>query len=204
MAFEVDTIDLSLRSSESGKYLTANVYYVDGVKDATGELRPLSMGELVMAICLARASEMEQTIIDLMNKLSNTTAILEALTEIETAVVDWANEQTKEATYNLSAQKLSSDTAFPDVSYYSFLTNTAGVSVAGSTLKIYGTASAGQMAYSDFITNVESKMDENNSFSQQKMIELQSQTAKRDQAYDMISNILKSLNSVLVGNANNI
>ena len=32
----------------------------------------------------------------------------------------------------------------------------------------------------------------------------QSATSKRDQAYDMISNILKSLNTVLVGNANNI
>ena len=50
----------------------------------------------------------------------------------------------------------------------------------------------------------EAKMDENNSYSQQKMIELQSQTSKRDQTYDMISNVLKSLNNVLVGISNNI
>ncbi|MBQ6247814.1 MAG: hypothetical protein IJK04_13170, partial [Kiritimatiellae bacterium] len=56
----------------------------------------------------------------------------------------------------------------------------------------------------DFISALEAKMDEKNSFSQQKMIELQSQTSKRDQCYDMISNILKSLNTVLVGNANNL
>ena len=47
-------------------------------------------------------------------------------------------------------------------------------------------------------------MDSLNTFSQQKMIDLQSQTTKRDQAYDMISNVLKSLNTVLVGNANNM
>ena len=54
------------------------------------------------------------------------------------------------------------------------------------------------------ITNIESKMDSLNSFSQQKMIELQSETNKRDQAYDMITNILKSLNTVEVGIVNNI
>ena len=56
----------------------------------------------------------------------------------------------------------------------------------------------------DLITAIESKMDSLNSFSQQKMIELQSETNKRDQAYDMISNILKSLNTVQVGIVNNI
>ena len=47
-------------------------------------------------------------------------------------------------------------------------------------------------------------MDEMNSFSQKTMIELQSLTSKRDQSYDMISNVLKSLNNVLVGISNNI
>ena len=30
MAIAVDTFDLSLRSTETGQYLTANIYYVDG------------------------------------------------------------------------------------------------------------------------------------------------------------------------------
>jgi hypothetical protein len=47
-------------------------------------------------------------------------------------------------------------------------------------------------------------MDSLNSFSQQTMIDLQALTAKRDQSYDMISNIIKSLNTVLVGTANNM
>ena len=55
----------------------------------------------------------------------------------------------------------------------------------------------------DLITLIESKMDEKNSFSQQKMIELQSLTNKRDQSYDMISNILKSLNTTMTGIVNN-
>jgi len=36
------------------------------------------------------------------------------------------------------------------------------------------------------------------------MILLQSETNKRDQAYDMVSNILKSINTVLIGNVNNM
>ena len=56
----------------------------------------------------------------------------------------------------------------------------------------------------ELITQIESKMDSLNSFSQQKMIELQSLTNKRDQSYDMISNILKSLNTTMVGNVNNM
>lgn len=54
------------------------------------------------------------------------------------------------------------------------------------------------------ISAIETKMDSMNSFSQQKMIELQSYTNKRDQSFDMITNILKSLNNSLVGNANNL
>ena len=46
-------------------------------------------------------------------------------------------------------------------------------------------------------------MDRRNSINQQTMIELQSATSKRDQAYDMISNILKSLNNVMLGIVNN-
>jgi hypothetical protein len=47
-------------------------------------------------------------------------------------------------------------------------------------------------------------MDELNSFSQETMIELQSLTEKRDQAYDMISNILRSINTVITATINNI
>ena len=56
----------------------------------------------------------------------------------------------------------------------------------------------------EVLTQIESKMDSLNSFSQQKMIELQSETNKRDQAYNLITNILKSLNTVQVGISNNI
>ena len=47
-------------------------------------------------------------------------------------------------------------------------------------------------------------MDEKNTFSQETMIKLQSQTTKRDQAYDMISNVLKSFSTVMTATVNNV
>ena len=55
----------------------------------------------------------------------------------------------------------------------------------------------------DLITQIETAMDRRNSINQQTMIELQSATSKRDQAYDMISNMLKSLHTVMTGIVNN-
>ena len=63
---------------------------------------------------------------------------------------------------------------------------------------------AADSASEQLITDIEAKMDSLNSFSQQTMIDLQSLTAKRDQSYDMISNILKSLNTTLLANVNNM
>ena len=173
MAIEVDTFALSLRSTDTGRRLTANIYFVDGVTDAAGLPRALSISELVMAICLDRAAKLEAGIIGLMDEMSVTTA------------------QPTGAPYE-------------GTSYYDFLVtlNVIGRNVTG--VVVNGDADTSSLTYDDFIAAVESAMDSCNSFSQQKMIELQSQTSKRDQAYDMISNILKSVNTVLVGTANNM
>jgi hypothetical protein len=210
MAIEVDTLDLSLRSAETGRHLTANVYFVDGVTDATGAPRALSIGQLVMALCLARASELEAGIISLMNEMNDKTAKLEAITQIEQEVVDWASRQTTKThiMLNDNTHKFKSG-PYTGVDYLTFLTDAN----YGLNLNFDGNEAVWvnvppgdptAIKFDDFVTQIEAKMDEMNSFSQQKMIELQSQTAKRDQAYDMISNVLKSLNTVLVGTVNNM
>ena len=85
---------------------------------------------------------------------------------------------------------------------WSYDTNTGGVQT--DRPHVLNPASYLPAKIDDLITQIESKMDSLNSFSQQKMIELQSKTNKRDQAYDLITNILKSLNTVEVGIVNNI
>ena len=207
MAIGIDTFDLSMTSPDTGRYLTANFYTVEGVTNADGSLRQLSIGQLVMAICLNRASKLETDIIALMEEINTTSAQLKALTEIETEVLKWPDELKAAGTSarSLNNYNVSSDNAaYPGVTYKTALVDMGVIANGISYVRVSGNPDSDDIMYDDFITALESKMDEKNTFSQQTMIELQSLTNKRDQSYDMISNILKSLNTVLIGNANNM
>ena len=205
MAIGVDQIYLSMTAHDldtgmdTGEYLTANVYTVAGVTNADGSLRRLSIGGLVMALCLKRAHDLEMGyndsvsgqhvdgIVEIMNSLESTTELLERMTEIETKVLDGnVDLKTKKLWYR-----------GVEMTYYEFLTTCTEVENVPET----GTVNAKS---TDFLAALEAEMDSKNSFSQQTMIQLQSQTTKRDQAYDMVSNVLKSVNNALVGNANNL
>lgn len=192
MAFGVQAIDLSFNNERIGGTgnLQANYYTVPGVKNEDGSLRPLSIGQLVMALCLARATELEAQIIGIVEDLNKTSENLERLTEVESVIVEiMGNGGT------LDLNSLTFDGT--NITYYDFLTDSQyGIGIITST-----TANSDS---SQLVTDIESKMDSLNSFSQQTMIELQSLTAKRDQSYDMISNILKSLNQTLLTNVNNL
>ena len=206
MPIETIEFDLSMVSPETGRYLTARAYTVDGVNNVDGTPRQLSIGQLVMAICLQRATALEATIIALMEEMNSTSAKLEALTEIETEVLKWPDELKAAGTSarSLNNYNVSSDNAaYPGVTYKTALVDMGVIANGIRYVRISGNPDSDDIMYDDFITQLESKMDEQNSFSQQKMIELQSQTSKRDQSYDMISNVLKSLNTVQVGIVNN-
>lgn len=206
MPIETIEFDLSMVSPETGRYLTARAYTVDGVNNVDGTPRELSIGQLVMAICLQRATALEATIIALMEEMNSTSAKLEALTEIETEVLKWPDELKAAGTSarSLNNYNVSSDNAaYPRVTYKTALVGMGVIANGISYVRVSGNPDSDDIMYDDFITQLESKMDEKNSFSQQKMIELQSQTSKRDQSYDMISNVLKSLNTVQVGIVNN-
>ena len=205
MAIGVDQIYLSMTAHDldtgmdTGEYLAANVYTVEGVTNADGSLRRLSIGGLVMALCLKRAHDLEMGyddsltgqhvdgIVEIMSSLEATTELLERMTEIETNVLD--------GNVNLKTKKLWYQGV--EMTYYEFLTTCTEVENVPET----GTVNEKS---TDFLAALEAEMDSKNSFSQQTMIQLQSQTTKRDQAYDMVSNVLKSVNNTLVGNANNL
>ena len=198
MAIGTVEFDLSMVSPQSGEFLTARAYTVEGVTNADGSLRQLSIGQLVMAICLSRASKLEADIIALMEEMSTTSAQLADMTKIEQAVIDdFAANQSGHA-YNLNNVTVTSSTSAVQLLRDLEVINSSQTYVRND--KILSNA---DIMYDDFITQIESKMDEKNSFSQQKMIELQSLTNKRDQSYDMISNILKSLNTTMTGIVNN-
>ena len=198
MAIGTVEFDLSMVSPESGEFLTARAYTVEGVTNVDGSLRQLSIGQLVMAICLSRASKLEADIIALMEEMSTTSAQLADMTKIEQAVIDdFAANQNGHA-YNLNNVTVTSSTSAVQLLRDLEVINSSQTYVRNDSI-----LSNADIMYDDFITQIESKMDEKNSFSQQKMIELQSLTNKRDQSYDMISNILKSLNTTMTGIVNN-
>lgn len=199
MAIGTVEFDLSMVSPESGEFLTARAYTVEGVENADGSLRQLSIGQLVMAICLQRASKLETDIIALMEEMSTTSAQLADMTKIEQAVIDdFAANQNGHA-YNINNVSISSSTD----GAVKLLRDLGVINSTQQYVRNDSILSNADIMYDDFITQIESKMDEKNSFSQQKMIELQSLTNKRDQSYDMISNVLKSLNTTMTGIVNN-
>ena len=202
MSINVDTIDLSMASPETGEYLTANVYFVAGVTDATGALRPLSIGQLVMAICLQRAADLESRIIEKMAEMEATSEKLTSLTELEQGVVDYYATDPSDHAYNLATHTVTTGYYAGQTCQYALRAE----GIIGDGVRYVrndSVQSSQDILYSDFVSGIESKMDEKNSFSQQSMIELQSLTNKRDQSYDMVSNILKSLNTVMTGIVNN-
>lgn len=214
MAIGVDQIYLSMTDPDTGEYLTANVYTVDGVYEADGvTLRRLSVGQLVMALCLKRATDLEAGYFytdpdtgdeayekgivgryspttgryhrGYMDDVEDASEQLRCMNEIENAVLSSnVDLNAKYVTYN----------GF-EYSYADFLSNVVGLDEVPS--------SANKDSES-FLEAIEAAMDEKNSFSQETMIKLQSQTTKRDQAYDMISNILKSFNTIMTATVNNV
>lgn len=205
-----------------GEFLTASVYSIPGVNNDL----PMSIGQLVMAICLARATELEGNIIDLMEEMDNTSAELEMLTEIETNLLENKVLTNEHLEYldsigmdlRRDAHELANYLATnpPPVDYedgdkvITIINKLDRYEDSGEWLsdeELYFLDRYGISAVSyteDHIKDIETKMDAKNSFSQEKMIELQSQTNKRDQAYDMVANILKSLNTTLLTTVNNI
>ena len=209
MAIGTVEFDLSLTNPDTGEYLTARTYTVPGVNNVDGTPRELSMGELVMAICLQRATALEAAIVQIMDELNKTSAKLESLTEINQAVVDYfsSDDHTHVFQFHNSGGSDNFTNLVVQSGLYAGQTYRdaiQGTGIVPNTQNVCYVRDDAIYSAADILdTDIEDKMDELNSLSQQTMIELQSQTSKRDQTYDMISNILKSLNTVQVGIVNN-
>ena len=195
MAIETVEFDLSMTDVDTGAYLTGRTYSLtvtdaDGVTQTT--LTNLSIAQLVMAVCLERAVAKEKEIIDTMNSLNKTSSELQALTEIETDIVGADGKKGQSVNLTTKTVTFNGET----YTYRDFLVMILDDdSVVGTTASSEDT---------NLINAIEQAMDQRNSLNQQTMIELQSATSKRDQAYDMIANISKSLNQVSIGIVNNM
>ena len=196
-SFTVSTIDLSMCDPETGNPITANVYKVDGIA------RDLSISELVMAICLSRATELEGRIVARMEVMGRTTVNIETLTAIQSQLAQLmldGKEKITDIKLNVQAQWYD-DTGKPygPVSLLtynqlqSFLKDYVGVTLGVDVQKI-----------EDVVASISTKIDSLNTTNQKDLISLQSDTNKRDQSYELITNMLKSIGTTLTGNANNL
>ena len=200
MAFETEEIRLSMRSPKTGEYLTAQMYTVDGIEDVNGNPRLLSIGQLVLAICLQRATKLEDDIVTKMSAMNNSARMLELISDIEAKIADQLQEDPT-GNMNLSFSSLEIDEApyrefaaeqgidYVHGNWVSFL-EACGVKTVAGTTTMSATDAETQMGY------METKMDELNTMNQSDLIELQSLTNKRDQSYDFAAAMLKSFNTV--------
>jgi len=205
--FETSSINLSMRSPETGRYLKANVYTLEGVTAADGSLRQMSIGQLVMAVCLKRSTELEADIVTLMNKMAVTTDDLDRYSKIETELANWqaANPTAKLEASAFDDNKLLN--SYPTLTALFAKDSSGNRPTLATFLNDIGATAATSWTADELDTlfqKIETKMDGLNTVSQQDLIEMQSLTSKRDDTYSLISNVLKSLYTVLSGNANNL
>ena len=174
MDFTTDSINLSLRNAETGKALTANVY--DVTLD-NGSTRTMSVGQLVMAICLKRATEKEADVIGIMEQMARVTANIEAISDIEKKLLELEDGQ------NINSITGSWTISWTDDQGRTQESTFTSAQTALNRLDVTANSS---MTANAIIANIESKLDELNTMSQEQMIMLQSETNKRDQSYEMI------------------
>lgn len=223
--FNVESINLSMRdfstqvpgySDPSGydkedestwpSYHTANVYTLAGVTGADGKPRKMSIGQLVMAVCLSRATELEAKIVAEMAAMATTTDELESLSKVEADLAAW---QKANPTGTLSVAEIEKDekgvysTSYPNL-YATFVDETKRTAFLTDVGMSTSAKSWTADEVDELMQSTEKLMDSKNTMSQEQLIDIQSLTSKRDDTYSLISNVLKSLYTVMTGNVNNI
>jgi len=206
--FTTGTIDLSMTNPDTGLRLQANVYYVDGVVDSLGAPRPLSMIQLVMALCLARATELEAEIVAEMEAMAENTERLDYYSKIETDMANWYESHPEKTFDATTLQKKGYENLYELIHRTEAESESSGLPTFDQFLEDVGEeVGKRQWTYDEFekfMTRIEDRMDTYNTMSQEQLISIQTMTSKRDDTYSLISNVIKSLNTVLTGTVNNL
>lgn len=195
--FDTRLTPLTIRNPETGRLLTANVYTIEGV-DGT-----FSMGQLVFAICASIAIDREEELVAIMNDIDKATDKLKGLTDIQAALIDWFNTAGVNDKLNPGALSISiayEGSSYTGDSWRKFLVDECEMLPSevptGTTLT--------RDEVEALIDSISDKMDSYNAINNEQLIQMQSETAKRDQAFDLLTNVLKNFNNQLVANANNL
>ena len=207
--FETRQIDLSMRNPDTGRFLQANVYLVEGVTNADGSYRELSIGQLVMAICLARATAVERDLVYKMDEMNLSSLMLDSLTTVETKLADTMSKKTYGDTIGPGWKDIGCTDA--EIAKFRKLRDTdSWVAFVRDYCLVTGLPNPDSgSAYSlnaidAAFTSIESRMDDLNTQNQSSLIEMQSLTNKRDQAYDLNAALIKSFQTVIIGTIANM
>ena len=209
--FQTEKINLSMKNPDTGALLTSNVYTLAGVTEAgSTTLKQMSIGQLVMAVCLSRATELEAKIVAEMTAMATTTDELEKFSKIEADLAAWQkafpsttlNATLKEDGTPTTAFNIDSED-YPNL--YAILSDKDERETFLSDIGMDRSATTWSADEVDeMMQAVEELMDSKNTISQEQLIDIQSLTSKRDDTYSLISNVLKSLYTVMTGNVNNM
>ena len=202
----VDTFDLSSLDESTGLHNTAKVYYVDGIA------RPLPLAQLVMAICLERAVDRENEVVRIMNKITETTKAIEELSWLENILVGYSDTGIYRAKPSPTdpnplwgcdwGKILKSESDLPEkciwrggdgVNYGRWTDWLAGEFDIGDFVDRLEWENYSPADVNKILDAIDTKLDSLNTTSQKDMILLQSETMKRDQTYDLISVMVKSI-----------
>lgn len=199
--FSTEQISLTMKNPSTGENLKANVYTLDGITNPDGTKRHLSMGQLVLAICLNRAVGLENGIVAIMESIAANTEKIRQLTTLEEHLVSCGNS----AGLKFSDIGYAQSELPPGWSLSSFWTEFVNAECGTSyVFPSVGGTQVPRSTIDEIITTVEQKLDSYNTTSQEQLIDLQSRTSKRDDTYNLAANILKSFNNVNLGIANNL
>ena len=207
--FDTRQIDLSMRNPDTGRFLQANVYFVEGVQNADGSYRELSIGQLVMAICLARATEVERELVYKMDEMNQSSLMLDALTSVETKIADTASKTSYGGVIGPKWSDIGCTKEEEDA-FRKLYNVDLWVDFVRGYCKVLDMPNfdAGNgyslNAIDEVMTNMESRMDDLNTQNQSSLIEMQSLTNKRDQAYDLNAALIKSFQTVIIGTIANM
>ena len=202
--FGTELMPLTIRDPETGRILTSTVYTVEGIDGV------LSMGQLVMAICLSRASDVEADLVDLMADVEQTSQKLTCLTKIQAELVKWYEEHPANDTFGFELEDGTWSYSVTEEATQITKTYTVDTwreflrEVCGMTDEELSKGTLTRPEVETLINSISDTMDANNAVSQDQLIKMQSLTTKRDQAHDMVTNILKSFNTEEIGNASNM
>lgn len=192
----VDTFDLSSTDEMTGLRNTAKVYWVDGIN------RPLPLAQLVMAICLERAASKENDVVRIMNTITSTTKQIEELSWLENILVGYADTglNCPEGPWVCDWEAIIKDEKdLPEGCHWRGGGGgrwTEWLEERG--IKPFPVTTLGHFWYyaseiNQILDAIDTKLDSLNTTSQKDMILLQSETTKRDQTYDLITAMVKSI-----------